>query len=306
MPLFAGFDLGGTQLKYGLLDERLRPVFKDKRDSPPPPDQLLELYRDLWAELKRTERRAVRGAGFGFPGILSFGEQRIIQSPNYPGLDGFRLRPALARFIKVPFWIDNEANLAAYGEFRCGAGRGTRHLVLITLGTGVGSGIIVDGELLRGSRGYAAEIGHLTVHPDGERCRCGSRGCLETEASARALIRNYKKLARHSGPVTTEKIAARAGKGEPAARRTFERAGYYLGIGLGIALNLFNPDKILLGGGVMDGGDFLLPPAIAEARRRAYGAAFAGASIEKAALGNDAGFIGAAAWARDMLVQRPA
>lgn len=306
MPLFAGFDLGGTQLKYGLLDERLRPVFKDKRNSPPSPEKLLMLYRELWNELKKREKRSIRAAGFGFPGILDFREQRIIQSPNYPGLDGFRLRPALARFLKVPFWIDNEANLAAYGEYRCGAGKGVRHLILITLGTGIGSGIIIDGKILRGSHGYAAEMGHLTVHPDGERCRCGSRGCLETEASARAINRNYRRLTGQAKPATTEEIAARARKGEAAARRTLERAGFYLGIGLGIAINLFNPQKILLGGGVMDSGRFILPPAIAEARRRAYRASFTGAGIEKAALGNDAGFIGAAAWARDRLAQKHA
>lgn len=306
MPLFAGFDLGGTQLKYGLLDERLRLVLKGKQDSPPSPEKLLILYRDLWNELKKTKRKSVRGAGFGFPGILSFREQRIVQSPNYPGLDGIRLGPALARFVRVPFWIDNEANLAAYGEYCCGAGKGIRHLILITLGTGVGSGIIIDGKILRGSHGYAAEMGHLTVHPDGERCRCGSRGCLETEASARAISRNYRRLTHQPEPVTTEEIAARARKGEDAARRTFERAGFYLGIGLGIAINLFNPQKILLGGGVMDSGGFILPPAIAEASRRAYKASFASTAIENAALGNDAGFIGAAAWARDRLVDEPA
>jgi glucokinase len=305
MPLFAGFDVGGTQLKYGLLDGRLNPVFKDRKPSPPSPEKLMALFRDLWEDLNKKKRRTIRAGGFGFPGILSFREQRIIQSPNYPGLDGSSLRPSLSRFIKVPFWVDNEANLAAYGEYRCGAGKGVRHLILITLGTGIGSGIIIDGRILRGSRGYAAEMGHMTVHPDGERCRCGSRGCLETEASARAIIRNYRRLVRSDKSPTAEEIAVRARNGEAAARRIFGRAGFYLGIGLGIVLNLFNPEKILLGGGVMESGDLILPPALAEAERRAYRASFTSSMIEEAALGNDAGFIGAAAWARDMLVRKP-
>jgi glucokinase len=301
MPLFAGFDIGGTQLKYGLLDERLKPVFKDRANSPPGIKDLMALFRDLWEELKKKDRRAIRAVGWGFPGILSLREQKIIQSPNYPGLDGCHLRRAIVRFIKVPFWLDNEANLAAYGEYRCGGGRGVRHLILITLGTGVGSGIIINGKILRGGRGYAAEMGHLTVRAGGARCRCGSRGCLETEASARAIIRNYRRLTRSSESLAAEDLAVRARNGDAAARQSFEQAGYYLGIGLAIALNLFNPEKILLGGGVMESSDLLLPAAIAEARRRAYEASFASSSIEKAALGNDAGFMGAAAWARDML-----
>jgi glucokinase len=304
MPLFAGFDLGGTQLKYGLLDERLNLVFKDKAPSPPDPKKLMALLRDLWEELKKKERKAIRAVGLGLPGIFNLKEQRLVQSPNYPSLDGIRLRPSIARFLQVPLWIDNEANLAAFGEYRCGTGRGVRHLIHITLGTGVGSGIIIDGRILRGRCGFAAEMGHMTVHPDGVRCRCGSQGCLETEASARAIVENYRQLTRSATSATAEDIAARARKGEDAARRSFERAGFYLGVGLGIALNLFNPEKIVLGGGVMESGDLILPSAIAEAGRRAYKASFACATIEKAALGNDAGFIGAAAWVRDRHVHQ--
>lgn len=306
MPLFAGFDLGGTQLKYGLLNERLHRVFKAKVPSPPDRSELMALFRDLWKELKRKDRRTILAAGFGLPGIFNRRRQRLVQAPNYPCLDGSRLRPAIARFVKAPFWIDNEANFAAYGEYRCGAGRGVRHLILITLGTGIGSGVIVDGKIHHGACGYAAEMGHITVHADGERCRCGSRGCLETEASASAIIRTYRRLARSSASLTTEEIAARARKGDTAARRTFDRAAYYLGISLAVALNFLNPEKILLGGGVMDSGDLILPGAIAEARRRAFRACFTASTIEKADLGNDAGFIGAAAWARDRLVNKPA
>lgn len=301
MPLYAGFDLGGTQLKYGLLDERLHPVFKGKAPTPPTMAGLLELFGKLWDELKRKDRRSIKAVGFGIPGIFSLKEQKIYQSPNYSDLDGFELRPAIAKHIKVPFWIDNDANIAAYGEYRCGAGKGVRHLLLLTLGTGVGSGIIIDGELLHGSCGFAAEMGHIVVHPDGELCNCGARGCLETEASAGSIVRNYRELTRSSESLTAEEVGQRALKGDAAARKSFERAGYYLGIGLGIAINMLNPELILLGGGVMESGELILPHALAEAGRRSYRASFACCSIRRASLGNDAGFMGAAAFARDQL-----
>jgi glucokinase len=301
VPLYAGFDLGGTQLKYGLLDERLHPVFKGKAPTPPTMAGLLELFGKLWDELKRKDRRSIKAVGFGIPGIFSLKEQKIYQSPNYSDLDGFELRPAIAKHIKVPFWIDNDANIAAYGEYRCGAGKGVRHLLLLTLGTGVGSGIIIDGELLHGSCGFAAEMGHIVVHPDGELCNCGARGCLETEASAGSIVRNYRELTRSSESLTAEEVGQRALKGDAAARKSFERAGYYLGIGLGIAINMLNPELILLGGGVMESGDLILPHALAEAGRRSYRASFACCSIRRASLGNDAGYMGAAAFARDQL-----
>ena len=301
MPLYAGFDLGGTQLKYGLLDERLRAVFKSKAPTPPTMAGLLGLFGQLWEELKRKDRRSIKAAGFGIPGIFNLKEQKIYQSPNYSDLDGFELRPAIARHIKVPFWIDNDANIAAYGEYRCGAGKGVRHLLLLTLGTGVGSGIIIDGELLHGSCGFAAEMGHIVVHPDGERCNCGARGCLETEAAAGPIVRNYRELTGSGESLTAEAVAKRAKKGDVAARKSYERAGYYLGIGLGIAINMLNPELILIGGGVMESGELILPHALAEAGRRSYKASLACCSIEKASLGNDAGLMGAAAFARDQL-----
>jgi glucokinase len=301
VPLYAGFDLGGTQLKYGLLDERLLPVFKGKAPTPPAVEGLIELFGTLWDELKKKDRRSIMAAGFGIPGIFNLKEQKIYQSPNYPGLNGFDLRPAISRYIKVPFWIDNDANIAAYGEYRCGPGKGVRHLLLLTLGTGVGSGIIIDGELLHGSCGFAAEMGHIVVHPDGELCNCGARGCLETEASAGSIVRNYRELTRSNESLTAEEVGKRALKGDAAGRKSFERAGYYLGIGLGIAINMLNPELILIGGGVMESGDLILPHALAEAGRRSYKASFACCSIKRASLGNDAGFMGAAAFARDQL-----
>lgn len=297
MALYAGFDLGGTRLKYGLVDERGVPSFHGQTASPASAGDLIQLLKTLWTRLEKKAKRSIRAAGFGVPGIFSTAEQKILQSPNYPDIDGFDLRPSLDEFIDRPFWINNDANLAAFGEFCCGGGEGAQSLVLLTIGTGIGTGLILGGRLWEGACGFAGELGHIPVKPDGETCSCGSRGCLETEVSGPKIVKNYKALSRLKEDVTSEEIYQRAARGERAAREAFAAAGRALGIGLAAAINLLNPQKILLGGGVMRAGRFLLPAARAEARDRSFKDSFDCCRIERARLGNKAGFIGAALWA---------
>lgn len=301
MSVSAGFDLGGTQIKYGLVDDAGTVLFKGKTPTPPTIRELMTLIGSQWEDLKKRAPGRIAAAGFGIPGIYNLKKKKILQSPNYADLDNFDLYPAIAEHLDVPFLVENDANVAAFGEWKYGAGRGVSSLVFLTIGTGVGGGIVLGDKLWQGSCGYAAEIGHVVVNPDGELCKCGIRGCLETEASAPAIVRKYQALAGSEAPVTTEDIYYRAKEGEPAAREAFARAGYYLGIGLGMLINLLNPEKILLGGGVMTTGEFLLSPAVEEARKRSYPATFACCEIERASLGNDAGLIGAAAWGRENL-----
>jgi len=300
-PLYAGFDLGGTQLKFGLADQAGDLIFKGSVDTPSTIDGLMELLKTTWQDLRRSVTGSVAACGFGFPGIFSLRERKILKSPNYPGLDNLDLFGALSRFIEVPFWVDNDANLAAYGEWACGAGRGTQSLVLLTIGTGIGSGIILEGELWHGKCGFAGELGHVVVNPEGEICKCGVRGCLETESAAAKIIKNYLEIRKIKENLSAEEIYRRAKEGEAAARQSFSRAGYYLGIGLGIVINFLNPEMIILGGGVMNTGEYLLAPALEEARKRSYEASFACCKIERAVLGNDAGVIGAASWAKAQL-----
>jgi glucokinase len=298
VPVFAGFDLGGTQLKYGLMDETGRLVLKSQAPTPSTIDGLMDLIASLWKDLKAQTPDTIRAAGFGFPGIYNVRDRKILQSPNYAELDDFDLYPEIGRVLDVPFLVDNDANMAAYGEWAHGAGRGVSSLVLLTIGTGIGGGIILDGKLWQGSCGYAGEIGHIVVNPEGERCNCGIRGCLEAEAAAPAIVRKYKAILGRTLVSTAEDIYKRAEAGEPAAIEAYAKAGYYLGIGLGMLINLLNPGKILLGGGVMTTGELLLRPTVEEARRRSYKASFACCPIERASLGNDAGTIGSAAWAK--------
>jgi glucokinase len=299
MPIYAGFDLGGTHLKYGLTDSTGNIIFNSKTATPPTIKELLKLLEKLWNDLKRKEKRKVAAIGFGFPGIFSLDQQRILQSPNYAELDNFDLIPALSEFIEVPFWVNNDANMAAFGEYKCGAGQGAHSLIFLTIGTGLGAGIILDGKLWRGKCGFAGELGHVTVNPEGERCNCGGQGCLETEVSAPKIVRNYNMMRKKDEKISGEEVFARAKKGEMAARQAFAQAGHFLGIGLGIAMNLLNPDKILLGGAVMSAGKLLLSPALEEVKRRSYKASYKCCTIEKASLGNKAGFLGAALWAKE-------
>jgi len=301
MSLYAGFDLGGSQLKYGLIDNRGKVLFSHKVDTPSKIEELINLLKRIWENLKRKEKNPIAACGFGFPGIFNIEEQRIFQSPNYPEIDHFALLPALSQFIDVPFWLNNDANMAAFGEFKLGDGQDVQSMILLTIGTGVGTGVILDGKLWQGKCGFAGELGHATVNPDGEECKCGSQGCLETEVSAPKIAKNYKELKKMEDEISAEEVYKRAKKGDEEAQKAYAMAGRYLGIGLSIAINLLNPEKILLGGGVMKGGEFLLTPALDEARKRSYRASFDCCSIERASLGNKAGFIGAALWAKEQL-----
>lgn len=300
---FAGFDLGGTHLKYGLVDESCGIIQESRVETPKSAKSLLLSLRDIWKSLKDIKDHTIHAAGFGFPGIFSIKEQKILQSPNYPDIDHVPLLPALSEFIDVPFWIHNDANMAAYGEYTCGAGKDTHSLVLLTIGTGIGSGIILNGRIWEGACGFAGEMGHVVVNPKGEPCKCGSWGCLETEVSASKIVKNYLTLRPSRNHITAKEVFRRAQNDDSAAVQAFAEAGRYLGIGLSIAINIFNPEKILLGGGVMKAGDMLLSPAVEEAAKRSFQASYRCCRIERASLGNKAGFIGAALWAREKTKQ---
>lgn len=299
--LYAGFDLGGTQLKYGLINASGKIILKSQAPSPPDINALINLIQKIWGELDRRYPRRLKSAGFGFAGFFSLKEKKIKQSPNYPALNNFPLFPALRKIIPVPFAVHNDANLAAYGEYLFGSGQNVHSLVFLTVGTGLGSGLILEGELWQGKGGFAGELGHITVNPEGLKCGCGNIGCLETEVSAPALIRNYQAFSGNTDPLTAHDVYLRARAGDENAKKSFDRCGYFLGIALGIVINFLNPEKIIIGGGVMKSGHWLLRPARAEARRRSIAPSFASCKIEKARLGNDAGWMGAAAWGQHQL-----
>lgn len=294
----AGFDIGGTQIKFGLVDRDGRLLQKGQVRSPETMAGLLAVLGETWAGLRSKAPGPVRSCGFGIAGFYSTRERKILQSPNYPILNGYPIVPAIRKITGVPVRIGNDANMAAYGEFRHGAGRGARSLVLLTVGTGIGGGIILDGKLWEGRGGYAGELGHITVNPEGEICGCGRRGCLETEASASRMVRNYQALSGRTDVTDSREVFLRAKAGDPAARECFRKLAYWLGIGIGIIVTALNPEKVIISGGVVAAGRLLLDPLVEEARRWSHPISFDGCRIEKAVLGNDAGLVGAAAWAR--------
>ncbi|MFW6160672.1 MAG: ROK family protein [Acidobacteriota bacterium] len=298
MALHAGFDMGGTELKYGLVNNRGKVLFSS---STPTPERIPDLWKSIESILKSLKEETstpIASAGFGFPGIFDIKKKMIHQSPNYQELNKVPIEPILKRIVDVPFTIHNDANMAAYGEHQAGAGHKLDSMVLLTIGTGVGSGVILGGKLWEGACGFAGELGHITVNPGGEPCNCGSQGCLETEVSGGTIVKNYQKLTGISTSMTAKDVFQRARKGDKQAEKAFSIAGTYLGIGLSIVINLLNPEKILLGGGVMKAGKLLLDPTLKETKKRAYSSSYSCCSIEKGTLGNQAGFIGAALWAK--------
>lgn len=242
----------------------------------------------------------IEAAGLGLPGLYDKEADILILSPHLPGLNGISITADFESLLGCPLVVDNEANLAAYGELRAGAGVGVSSLVLITVGTGLGTGVILNGEIWNGA-GFAGELGHLAIGYEDIRCPCENQGCLEMEVSADAILHIYKKLSGEADSMTFADVAEAASRGESPAVESFQQAGRRLGLGIAIVINLIHPEKILLGGGVMEGGDLLLASAREEASRRSYPPLFGRTRIEKSGLGNRAGFIGAALRAADLL-----
>lgn len=301
-------DLGGTYLRAATVDESGTIHFRLKRNTPraETPD---EIVRALVLAVRECEKQSpassdgIRAISLVVPGSINIDSGIIVKAPNLPCLDGFRLTAALEEELKRPAILENDANAAAIGEMWQGAGRGRRTIVCVTLGTGVGGGIILDGKLWRGVNHSAAEIGHMCVDPfGGVACLCGSRGCLEVYASATAIVRmarearpRYPESVLHTGENLTSEEIYRAGTaGDELALEVFRRMGVYLGIGLANLINILNPEMIVIGGGVVNGWDLFAKYMNHEVAERAFPLPAAEVRIVPAECGDDAGLLGAA------------
>lgn len=238
----------------------------------------------------------------------------VTPSPNLPGWYDVPLGEIVENKFGVRTCILNDASAAALGEQRYGAGKGIENLVLITLGTGIGGGIIIDGKLYQGAVGSAGEIGHMTVDESGPACDCGNTGCLEVLASGKAIARDAVKRL-ESGEkssltdiesITAEDVVAAAKSGDALAREVLARASHYLGVGLVNVVNIFNPEMIIISGGLGEVGNLLLDPARDMVNERAFGISARSVRIVPAELGNDAGIYGAAVYANEHIVRRTA
>ena len=260
----------------------------------------------------------VSAAGIGWAGLVNQSAQRIEANPNLVDVTSFELHTELERGTGLPIVIDNDANVAAYGEWRCGAARGASDVFFVTMGTGIGSGLILGGELQRGSRGFAGEFGHFKVELDGLECACGSTGCLETLASGPNIVRRVREKL-FSDPAFSLSQLASDMEGTLTAQRVFEAAtasdelavsvlnetGQILGSTIASVINLLNVEVVVLGGGVMAAGNLILAPIRDQARSAAVGVSYDCCRIVAAELGQDAGIIGAALLARDYRQRKP-
>jgi glucokinase len=315
MSLTIGVDVGGTKVAAGVVDEYGSIVEKVRRATPAArPDQTADVIADAVLEL--LSRHAIAGVGIGAAGFVDESCSTVLFAPNL----GWRDEPVKKRVeerIGMPVIVENDANAAAWAEAKLGAARDERHVMLITVGTGIGAGIIVDGALYRGRWGTAGEPGHYRVVPDGRLCGCGNRGCWEQYASGNALVSEARELARRApsgamrllqlgggtpegidGPVVTQA----AWEGDAAALSCFELVGSWLGHGLADLAAILDPGCFVIGGGVSDAGEMLLGPARAAYHSSLTGRAYRQfAEIRLAELGPDAGLIGAADLARASL-----
>lgn len=313
--LFVGVDLGGTTVKVALVDHEGR-ILTQKRAATEGNgatsllDQITTLVREA-ADSPEAGGR-VQAVGIGLPGLVNTKLGEIEVLPNIPGVDTRSFLPELKSRLGLPVAVDNDANLAGYAEHQCGAGVGHTNMLFVGLGTGVGSGLVINNRIYRGSTGFAGEFGHMTVDPEGLECVCGNQGCIETIASAPNIVRRARARLFHDstsslsklgltpgGKFTSEDVANAAAEGDELAQLILERTGTFLGIALASAINLLNVDMVVLGGGVMAAGDLILRPAVDEVRRRAFKPSFRECMFALAKLGADAGMIGAALVGRD-------
>ncbi len=301
-------DIGGTHIRAAVYPAgEIVPLARGDiptQGDEPPHERLAALLHHLW-----PTQGTVRGLGVASPGPLDPYQGIILATPNIPQWRNFPLAAYLSERFNVPVVVDNDANAAALGEWRYGAGVGHHHLLYLTVSTGIGGGVIVDDRLLRGVAGLAGELGHLTVLPDGPLCGCGQRGHLEALASGPAIARAAEEelergtpsiLAQHPRPLTAALVAQAAQEGDALARAVFTRAAHFLGRAIADYLHIFNPSIVILGGGVTRAGDVLLKPLRETLHASVMTPAYLdNLTLSTARLGDEAGLIGALALLRE-------
>lgn len=312
-PVAIGIDLGGTNIRAAVVDgqgrilQRLEQPTAAARGPGPVIEDLADLVRRLSPSPSKGEGRGeggrfgeVVGIGLATPGPLDLSGGRIIHAANLPGWKDVRIRDTLREKTGLPVTLENDGNAAAYGEYCFGAGLGREDLVMLTLGTGVGSGVILDGRILHGHFDNAAELGHMIVAVDGLTCPCGQRGCLEQYASADAVVRRVLSVdpsrvgKRSDLSLRSEDVAEAAAAGDALCERVWDEACRYLAVACVTIQHTFNPAKIVLGGGLSNSGGQLLDRVKAHFRKHTWSLHNDAPEIVLAQLGGDAGFIGAA------------
>ncbi len=303
MRYYLGVDIGGTDIKLGIVSSEGDIEASGSISTEPAkgPEEAAERVWK-WFEEQGPIADEATAACVACAGLIDRENGRIITSPNLEGWEGAALEEIFTQRLSRPVMIENDATAAAYGEFTIGSGRGTLDFACLTLGTGVGGGVVAGGKLQRGWQGHAGEIGHTIIMVDGPLCSCGGRGCLESLVGAGYICERAKReLGAGSGgelegvePITVKAIAAAAGRGDELAVRILRETGRYLGIGLCNIVHLLNPEVIAIGGGVAGAGDFIIEPARGAVSEYVMHERLAEVRIVPAELGNEAALLGAA------------
>ncbi|MGN0677315.1 MAG: ROK family protein [Ruminococcus sp.] len=311
MKYYVGIDLGGTNIVAGVVDENYNIIAtaKTKTNCPRPEKAIADDMAKMALEAVKNAKLTIddiEWVGIGTPGIAN-SETGIIEYSNNLGFNNTPMVKYIQETINKPVFIENDANAAAYGEYVAGAAKGAKNAVCITLGTGVGGGIIIDGKIYSGSNFAGAEIGHTVIEVDGAECSCGRKGCFEAYSSATGLIRMTKeaisenpdcimaKMADEKGKVTARTSFDAMRAGDPVAKAVVDKYIKYLAAGITNTINIFQPDILCIGGGVCNEGDPLLLPVRELVKKEVYTRnSPKNAEIVIAKLGNDAGIIGAA------------
>ena len=313
MTLTIGIDVGGTKVLGGVVDESGKVLTTARKDTPRQGGSALtQTIADVAKEL--LQQHSVVSVGVSAAGFVSSDRKTMLATPNIADWNGVDLDQQLTQLIGLPVVIENDANAAAWGEAKFGAGKNQNHMMMLTVGTGIGGGIVVNGALYRGAYGIAAEFGHMRVVPEGHICGCGARGCFEQYASGNALLRHAREainaspevarnlLSRGDGTVaglTGQAITEAARDGDPVALTAFNTTGQWLGAGIASLAVLLDPACVVIGGGVISAGEILLKPTRESLERNMP---FAGKhpypQIIAAQLGNEAGLVGVADLAR--------
>jgi glucokinase len=305
--LLIGMHFSGPRLQAALINDSGEVL--ERREATISPKTMVQQVATIARELG-SQGGDVSALGFGIPGLVNRQTDVVIVSPDLPTGIRENLHKELTEATGLRVELENDANAAAYGEFKVGAGRGSHNIFYMMIGNGIGGAIILDGKLWTGTSGFAGEVGHITIDTEGIQCVCGNTGCLETVASAPSIVRRAReRLHRDSTSslsrlglnkdFTADDVAHEAKEGDDFALMMIERTGKYIGTGVASVINLLNIEKIILGGGVMDAGSLILNPIIQEARRRAFQPCFEATQIVAGTLGRDAITVGAAMLARD-------
>ena len=307
-----GIDVGGTNVKIALVDDNGKIIYSNsvptyaKMGYEYTVNNIKQAIKDLMKETNTTPSD-IEGIGFDFPGQVDCKTGVVKLAPNIPGWVNVPIAQMIEDEFHIPTRIDNDVRCAALGELKFGAGRGCENFICITVGTGIGSGIVINGKVVRGATNAAGELGHIKLQMNGGPiCGCGDTGCLEAFASGPAIVamaQEYIKggkstkfremAAAEGGEITPYMVAKAAEEGDPVAKRIFEIVGEYIGIGLTSVINLLNPERVIIGGGIAESGELLLGPIRKTIKERAMVVAGNAVEIVPAQLGNSAGVIGA-------------